>query len=284
MQAKFLTRTWGAVHPTVTVLFLSALYVGVGPARATGGTLRIASATSYLESAVCDLLGGEARVLRLAEPGTCPGHFDIRPSQAAELRRCDVLIRFDFQSSLDAVLEGGSDQPKILAITVHGGLCCTDSYLNACRQVAEGLVAEHWLSPSEAKTRLAEIEVRLTSLAQSATNQIAQVGLRGRPVLASSHQKDFCEWLGLKVVGTFRASDTIGVREIDDAVKGGESAGTRLIIGNVPEGRRAADALGERLSAKVIMFDNFPTLRNGKVAFDDMVRENVKALVKVARP
>ena len=281
-KAKPSIQRWGAI--LATVLVLSALSVGANPVE-SDKTLRIASATSYLESVVVDLFRGEpVSIMRLAEPGTCPGHFDIRPSQAVELRCCEFLVRFDFQSSLDALLEGGSKQPKILSIVMHGGLCRTDSYLTVCRQVADSLVAEHRLSAEQAKTRLVSIEARLGSLAQSATNQIAKADLRGKPVLASTHQKDFCEWLGLKVAGTFRASDTSGVREIDNAVKAGESAGVRFVIGNVPEGRRAADALGERLGATVVMFENFPRLSDGKISFDDLVTENVKGLIKAAHP
>lgn len=266
------------------VLFLWTMYAGISPMQAMGGTLRIASATSYLESAVCDLLGADIRLLRLAEPGTCPGHFDIRPSQAAELRRCDVLIRFDFQNSLDAVLEGGPVQPIVLGVSAHGGLCRADVYLAACRQVADGLVSHRWLAAEQAQARLAEIDARLSSLAQSATNQVVQAGLRGRPAICSSHQRDFCEWLGLRVVGTFHASDAIGVKAIDEAVKAGESAGARLVIGNVPEGQRAADALGERLGARVVMFGNFPALKGGRISFDDLVASNVKLLVEAAKP
>ena len=254
------------------------------PASAAEDVPRIASATSYLESAALELLGKPVPILRLAEPGTCPGHFDIRPSQAAELRRCDLLLRFDFQKSLDAVRDSGGKQPRVVAVAIHRGLCLPDSYQTACRQIAGHFVEAGWLSQPQAEDHLGALAARLRALSQSATNRVAKAGLAGAPVLASAHQKDFCEWLGLRVAGTFTASDVASIRQIDQAVKAGEQAGVRFIIANLPEGRRAADALAERLHAKVVVFGNFPPLQRGAVSFDDLLTGNVEALVSAAGP
>jgi zinc transport system substrate-binding protein len=241
----------------------------------------IAVTTSYLESAVRDLVGDDVNVLRLAEPGACPGHFDIRPSQASELRRCRMLLRFDFQSSLDPILSGeGTNQAHIAAVTIHTGLCLPESYLSCCQQVATALVAEGWLSQTNADSRLRGIEMRLDALTQDTTNRVAKARLAGIPVISSGHQKDFCQWLGLKVAATFRAADTASVAEIDNSISTGSLAGTKLIVANLPEGRRTADALAERLKANVVVFGNFPIPKNGRIRFDDLIVQNVADLIK----
>ena len=246
---------------------------------------KIATATSYLECAALDVLGEDKGVLRLAEPGTCPGHFDIRPSQAVALRRCQALLRFDFQDSLDAVLDGsGTNRPFVVVVTIHDGLCRPASYLSACRQVAEAFAAHGLLERANADMRLQSIAARLDSLTRQSTNQVAQAGLAGRPVIASVHQSDFCAWLGLKVAASFRAADTSSVTEIDDAISAGQFAQVKLIVANLPEGRRTADALAERLKAQVAVFGNFPALEHGRVSFDDLLVGNVAALVAAARP
>jgi len=267
----------------LSLLLLAA--VGCQPSGTSDHKLRIATATSYLESAALDVMGAEPDVLRLAEPGTCPGHFDIRPSQAAELRRCRALLRFDFQSSLDRVLASdGTNTPFVVAVAVHGGLCQPASYLSACRQIADAFVARGQLPETNAHARLQTVAVRLDELAHQTTNLVAEAGLKDMPVIASVHQRDFCEWLGLKVVATFRAADTASVAEIDDAISAGKFAEVKLVIANLPEGRRTADALAERLNARVAVFGNFPALERGRVSFDDLLTGNVDALLKAARP
>ena len=265
------------------LMLFAALVCGCRPSASS--TPRLATATSYLESAAGDVLGKDQPVLRLTEPGTCPGHFDIRPSQAADLRRCRALLRFDFQSSLDRVLDGdGTNSPLVVSVTIHGGLCEPDSYLSACRQIADAFVTSGRVQQTNAEARLQAIAGRLGELSQQATNRVAQAGLRGVHVISSIHQKDFCEWLGLNVVATFRPADTASVAEIDDAISAGKLADVKFVIANLPEGRRTADALAERLKARVVVFGNFPAMENGRVSFDDLLMTNVSALLVAQRP
>lgn len=245
----------------------------------------VATTTSYLEAVTRDLLGSETAILRLAEPGACPGHFDIRPSQVRELRRCRALLRFDFQNSLDAKFTGtGTNGPTILEVKLNGGMGVPANYLTACRQAADHFVAAGLLSPAQAADRLRIVSARLEVLTRDLTNRVARAGLSGAPVIASGHQRDFCEWLGLKVVAAFRPADTARIREIETAISEGRHANVRLVIANLPEGRRTADALADRLDARVVVFENFPALHQGTVTFDQMLAANVKALVMAGSP
>ena len=264
------------------LLFAVAL-AGCRQSSPSVGT-RIATTTSYLEAAAHDLLGDDVGVLRLAEPGTCPGHFDIRPSQVQELRRCRALLRFDFQKSLDAKFaSSGTNGPAVAEIALRSGMCVPESYLSACRQTADHLVTLGLLTRTNADARLQSVVARLDALTRDATNRVAQAGLRGIPVIASGHQRDFCEWLGLKVVATFRAADTASVGEIEAAIDAGTLGQVKLVIANLPEGRRTADALAGRLKARVAVFENFPALQSGRVSFDAMLNANVEAFLQASR-
>jgi ABC-type Zn uptake system ZnuABC Zn-binding protein ZnuA len=277
--------------PFLTLLRGVVLIVGVllcsgcHPSHPPSSSPRIATTTSYLEAAARDLLGDELQVLRLAEPGTCPGHFDIRPSQVAELGKCRALVRFDFQKSLDTKLVKSESQPLPVAeIILKEGMCRPSSYLTACQQVASHLVQLDLLSRTNADARVQAISSRLDALSRDATNKLAATSLTQAPVIASAHQRDFCDWLGLKVVATFRAADTASIAEIEKAIDTGTWKQVKLIIANLPEGRRTADALAERLKARVVVFENFPGLRDGQVSFDAMFRTNLEALLQAAAP
>lgn len=268
----------------VQVVMLALSGCGRAPTATEANT--IATATSYLEAVARDLLGDQVGVLRLAEPGTCPGHFDIRPSQVAALRRCRVLLRFDFQKSLDAKFAGpgtASDPtgPRVAEVTLEDGMCRPESYLSACRQTAEHFVALGLLGQRNATERLAAVAARLEAWSREATNRVAQAGLTDLPVIASAHQRGFSTWLGLRVVATFRAADTAGIGEIEAAIDAGKLAQVRLVIANLPEGRRTADALAARLGARVVVFENFPALHEGRVSFDEMLTRNLQSLLRV---
>jgi zinc transport system substrate-binding protein len=251
-----------------------------GAVKATISTLNapIAVTSSYLEAAVRDIRLQEVPLVRLAGPSMCPGHFDMRPSQISDLARCRLLVRFDFQRSLDEKL---SDQTKlsILSVALPGGICVPDTYLEVCRQIADHFVSAGEMERPAAERRLDEIANRMTTLTDTVRRKINATGLRGAPVLTSGHQAAFCQWLGLRPVATFSGGDTAGTGEIDQAVKAGQSADVTIIGANEPEGRRLADALADRLHARVVVFANFPE-PDKESAFDNMVFGNLTALLE----
>jgi ABC-type Zn uptake system ZnuABC Zn-binding protein ZnuA len=161
-------------------------------------------------------------------------------------------------------------------------MCRPDSYLAACRQIADELVALDLLARTNANTRLQTIALRLEALSRDATNRLARSDLAGAPVIASARQRDFCEWLGLRVVADFRAADISSIGEIEEAIDAGKRARIKLVIANLPEGRRTADALADRLKARTVVFQNFPALHNGRVSFDEMLSANVDTLLRAA--
>lgn len=247
---------------------------------AGGAAAAVAVSSSYLEAVVQDLLPGQP-VLRLAEPGMCPGHFDLRPSQIEALRHCRLLLRFDFQAALDAKLAPGAGAgARVAAVTLPGGMGEPASYLAACRQAAAALVERGLLAPAQAEARLRAIGPRVEAEAARLRRLVQAAGLIGCPVVSSVHQEALCRFLGLDVVATFGAADSTSMGALDTAIRAGGAA--RLVIANRPEGRRLADALAERLGAAVVVFDNFPDPERHGGRFDGLLRDNVLRLIEAA--
>jgi len=245
---------------------------------------QVAAANPYLEAIARELLGPAEPVLCLSGPGMCPGHFDIRPSQVARLRGCRLLLRFDFQASLDGKLSPLAEKGlRILPVRPSGGLCVPDTYLAAAGQVADGFAEAGLLSDGRARQRLADLETRLAACGRQVKKQLADAQLAGSPVIASQHQAGFCRWLALRVRATFSSSDQASVGELEQAVRAGKASAVRFVVANRPEGRKAADALADRLAARVVVFDNFPDTTAGGRSFEGLLRTNVKALLAAAK-
>ncbi len=266
---------------TCPIFLLAVLFVVAGCGKKdTSPPPTVAASTSYLECAAKEFLGDGKGVLRLAGPGMCPGHFDVRPSQIEQLRGCKVLLRQDFQASLEAKLSDLKESGlQITSIKIHGGLCEPESYLSACRQVADAFTSAGLLDRPAADARLKKVVERMSSLGGWAKGQIESANLKGVPVLAGEHQASFCRFLGLNVVATFSGSDTAGISNIDSAIRSARQSGAKIIIANLPAGRQLADSLAERLGAKVVVFGNFPTADG----FDKLIRDNVTKLVAYNR-
>ncbi len=253
---------------------------GVAEAAVSTASAPVAVTSSYLEAAIRDVLRKDMPMIRLAGPTMCPGHYDMRPSQISDLARCRLLMRFDFQRSLDEKLvDRTSGSLRTLSVALPGGMCVPATYLAACRQIADDFVLAGEMERPAADRRLTEITERMTTLANEIHHKMDVAGMRDAPALASGHQAAFCQWLGLQTVATFSGGDTAGAGEIDQALKSGQSAGVNIIVANEPEGRRLADALADRLHARVVLFANFPE-PDKETAFDNLVRRNLAALLE----
>ena len=162
-------------------------------------------------------------------------------------------------------------------------MCDPAGYRDACRHAADALVEAGLLARADADARLAAISRRMAELTAWMNAEIDAAQLRGTPVLTSGHQEAFCRLLGLNVVGTFSGADAAQASAMEEAVAASEKAGVKWIIANLPEGRRMADVLADRLGATVIVFGNFPE-PDEEQAFDALVRRNVNHLTAAARP
>jgi zinc transport system substrate-binding protein len=275
------TRRLRGVGRAVGIVGLLLALGGCGPAR-DGAAPRVAASNTLLECAVQDVMGAPVPVLRLAEPGMCPGHFDVRPSQIEALRHSTLLFRLDFQKGLDARLAAVGPGLRIVEVGLPGGLAEPASYLAACRQVAQALVASGVLERNRADEALERIEARIERRVLAVRTRLAP--LEGWPVVASAHQARFCRWAGLEVVVAFTAADAAAVGAVDAAVRAGVEAGARAVIANRPEGRRMADAMADRLGAPVAVLDNFPAPGEGHAPWDDLLEGNVEALRRALLP
>ena len=242
----------------------------------------IAVTNSYLGSAVLDLCGYDTEVLCLAPPGMCPGHFDISPSQVRQLCDCRVLLLFDFQKQLAETLSRMKEKGLKMALMEEpGGLCVPETYLAVCRRVSDVLSTEYPGRKARYRQRLQVIENELKQLQQELFEQIRQAGISSAKVLASNHQADFANWLGLETIATFIGSDIETVAGIDRCIRKAEGQDIRFVIANKQEGTALAKALAERLRAKPVVFSNFPELGREARGFENMLRANVDSLIRV---
>lgn len=247
----------------------------------------IAVANSYLQCVVKDLCGDQINVLCLTPPGMCPGHFDISPSQVNQLCNCGILLLFDFQKRIeDSLLRIKEKGLKTGIVRAMPGLCVPETYLAACRDVCNILSAQYPDRKVRYNERLKQIEKRLKVLSNKLLSKTEQYGLKNVKVLTSNHQAEFARWLGLDVVDTFVGSDTETAANINQCLQKTKGSTVGFVIANKQEGTGLANAMAERLKAKVVVFSNFPNINNaqtGYEGFDGLLRENIQALLEAAK-
>jgi len=236
----------------------------------------LALTTSYLECAARDIGSTHFDYFRIAPPGMCPGHFDISPGVIKNLKESSLLLRFDFQDSLDKKIAPlMPDSFRIHSITAQEGLCIPETYLASLKEVYEALCQIFPEQKTEFEACFQNAKKELATLEKECLDQINESGLRGTKVVASVHQEQFCKWLGLNVVATFSGTQTNSLQSLKEIIDKGKDAEVKFIIANLQEGRSQADALSSHLGCQAIVFSNFPDMSPEQDTFIKLVKCNL---------
>ena len=256
---------------------------GGGAEREGSGAPAYGVTTSWLECGLRDLMEPDPRVVRLAPPGTCPGHFDISPGKFEAMRGCRLLFAYDFQQALGEKLEMlAGDGLKVVKIDAPEGLSIPASYAGACEAMAMALTDAEPEREAELLAALTELRKRLAGLELEAQGAIGDAGLRGARVVSSGHQSAFCRWLGLEVVAEYSGGESASPRELEALIESGRGAGVRLVVANAQEGVQMGEALSWQLGAGLAVLSNFPAMTEDERSFEALVRKNVNALTTAA--
>jgi len=170
-----------------------------------------------------------------------------------------------------------------VAVPSPEGLCVPATYAQVCRGVCAALCAAHPERATEYEARMTEIQARMAALLIDVRSTVQRAGLAGARVLASAHQAQFCQTLGLEVVGTFTGREAAGFKERERCIQVGTDADVRFVVANLQEGVQFANPVARQLGAEVVVFSNFPSMEGGETTFDALVRRNVAALLEAAK-
>ncbi len=263
------------------LMVVSVGLTGCRDARESLPSPAVVVSSPYLAAAVRDVSKGRLEPASLSGPGQCPGHFDLRPAQVAQLAKARVLLRFDFQSPLDRKLQRAQQAGlRVVPIPSPEGMCIPAEYLLLCQAVAQTLRETGLLSAEESSARLANIARRMNDLTDQLHKEVEPGDIKNLAILASGHQANFCRFLGLNVIGTFTAGDNPA--QLDALFRTARTQNISCVVGNAPEGSVLPNRLAGELGIPAVLFDNFPS--SGETdAFDVMVRTNVDRLLRAVR-
>jgi len=231
-------------------------YLALSLAVLGGEQVTLVVTTSMLEAAAGDYrpaLPEGLEIVRLIPPGSCPGHFDLSPRTVPILRRARLVIRHDFQESLDGKLRKlGGRSLRVHTVPTKGPLLVPANYAALSADLAEAL-ATIW--PERQKALQAQRDTIAAQLAAMGKKALIRGRpWRGTPVVASAMQQGFCSWLGLSVVQTLPRPDDTSPRQLARLLR----SDAAIVVGNLQSDAKAARSLAQRKRVPVAVLSNFP--------------------------
>ena len=210
-------------------------------------------------------------------PGQCPGHYDVKLTDIAKIKKAVLTVSFrDMPFMNKALADGGA---HLLLDTGGRNWMTPDSYVYGLSVVAEGL-AMHL--PEEragimARKERAGLEVRIR--ADNLRKKIIQPGTLGKAVIASSMQKETVEWMGFRVVGEYGRQEALSVRDVTALSRIGRDKHVVMIVDNLQSGPDEGKGIAETLKVPHVVLTNFPS-EKGYLA---TLEENVNTVLGATR-
>lgn len=248
----------------------------------------VVTGTALMQSVVQDVLGGETAPAVLIPPGSCPGHYDMRPSDIERVAQCEALLlhpwQVDMPNVASVIRASGIAPERVHVVPAQGNLMVPEAYAHALEAVAEVLAA-NGLATSDASAKATKRSAEARALGETLEARLAAAGTRETVVLCQNMIAPFVEWAGFSVAGVFGRSEDLSVGDVEALVQLGKASSVSLIIDNMQSGDEKMGAvLARETGAERVILSNFPgglpgtgtwnlaVTRNAELIFDALER------------
>ena len=266
---------------TIAAMVLACLLSGCsGKPQEAGqpeGRTIVVSDTILSEIITSLLPPGRYRVEAILPPGQCPGHYDVKLTDIEKMKKAILIVSFRGMSFMG---KAGPDDGRRLVVDPEGrNWMAPGSYVQGLEILAARL-SERFPEDRAEIARRKEQAIRLAKHgAETLVRKVTGAGLLGKPVIASSMQKEPLQWMGFQVVAEYGMQESMSARDVVRLVEIGRQRGVILIVDNLQSGPDAGKGIAETLRASHVVLTNFPSER-GYLA---TLQENVDALLSAVR-
>lgn len=228
----------------ILLLFLSSILI---PSE----RLRIVTTTSDIESIVKIIGSGRVEVLNIVPPSLCPGHFELKLKDLAEIRKGKVILFHGWERWMENLKEG----PERIPVEIDGNWMIPDINLKASEKVFELLLKMDPEGKEIFERNFSNYKKELENLQRKGREMKKRT--EGLKVISSVRQSDFLSWLGMKIVSPFDDSE-ISLKEMKEIVERGRKEKVRLVVDNLQRESISGKRIAEEIGAKYIVLTNFP--------------------------
>jgi zinc transport system substrate-binding protein len=277
MRKRSLWQTLVVVLVVIIVAFI------INP-RHTPASVDIMAGSSLIANAINDVADGKLATDTLIPPGTCPGHYDVKPSEIEALNNSKAFFIHDYQQNFQNVIGAiqAADNPDLIVtvLNVTGNWMVPSVQAEAVDKVAQAL---EQIDPENAvyyQQRAAAREQAILAYGDNVTNRLQQGGVEGVKVICADMQAGFVSWAGFDIVDTFGRPEDLTPAQMADLIDEAQQAGVALIIDNLQSGSTTLGAaLGQDIEAVPVTISNFPGGLENTETWEKAIDKNVDLLL-----
>ena len=218
-----------------------------------------------------------AKTVMLAEPGRCPGHYDMRPSDAAAVKSAKYMMVHAFQKATADKLRNINPDIK-MTVLPFGAAPVPEDYIMGLKGTAVVLRGIYPLKEKEIAGNVKSAEELI--IKETAKDAVLIETIRAKKIRAvsSTFHKRTAGFLGIEVMEYFGDPEALTASKIS-FIKGIKPD---VIISNYPGTHdAAADAIAAATGVKKIVVSNFPEKGPHNNLYLNQWKTNVKEFKKL---
>jgi zinc transport system substrate-binding protein len=240
---------------------------------------RIVTSDTILSGMIASLLPSNRYSIEvILPPGQCPGHYDVKLSDIEKMKKADLTVAFKGMPLTDKVGLFGREQ---LLVDAGGrNWMAPDSYIYGLGVLAEKLSKRFPEDQDEIMSRKEEIIRKVKAGTNSLIEKIKRTGLFGKPIIASSMQKEVLQWMGFRVVGEYGRPEAMSTREVVRLSRIGKDQHAIAVVDNLQSGPEAGKGIAETLQVPHVVLTNFPSEKGYLATLEENVNVMLAATIR----
>ena len=246
--------------------------------------LRVVTSTMQLSTIIEQVGGNHVAVTNIIPPKENPLNYHISEDDIQVLSSADVFFMFDWQSDKFSPLL--SHQPQTVKITAVNSWLVPAGQIELTNKIADALSKiddkNKVIYLNVAKDYKTSIEDKEYSVISNLIKKLPSSTITSQNVICAEPEKDFIEWMGLKVVATYQGSEPVAPDEFQRLVEKGKAEKVVTIVDDLQSGQDTGVALAREIGAHQCLCSSCPGGFDYAWSWADTVDSNISRVLRLS--
>jgi zinc transport system substrate-binding protein len=245
----------------------------------------IMAGSSLIANIIQDVADDKVETRTLIPPGTCPGHYDVKPSDIVALANSKALFIHDYQENFENItgLIEAAENPDLIikVLNVTGNWMTPPVQAEAVDKIAQALGE---IDPENAAYYEGKADERAQAIlakGEEVEDRLLEAEVDEVKVICADMQAGFVGWAGFNITATYGRPEELSPADVEQLVTDAIEAGVALVIDNLQSGATAtSETMAQDIGAIQVTISNFPGGLENTETWEKAIDKNVDLLLE----
>jgi zinc transport system substrate-binding protein len=245
----------------------------------------IMAGSSLIANIIHDVADDKVETRALIPPGTCPGHYDVKPSDIEALANSKALFIHNFQQNYENVTGAieAAENPELIVkvIDITGNWMTPPVQAEAVDKIAQALGETDPENAVYYEGEAAERAQAILAKGEEVEGRLLEAEVDEVKVICAEMQAGFVGWAGFHITATYGRPEELSPADVEQLVANAIEAGVVLVIDNLQSGATAtSETMAQDIGAIQVTISNFPGGFENTETWEKAIDNNVDLLLE----